>query len=166
MARPTKYNVAFVEQAQKLCELGATDAGLADFFGVSERTIYRWQVEHDEFCQSLKVGKEAADERVQRSLYHRAVGFRCTTQQAIKVKTGQYTEQIEVVDIEVAVPPDTTAGIFWLKNRRPEQWREKVAVEHSGEVTQKHEHVRDEIARELDKHAAERETGSVARVVN
>src|SRR3546814_984151 len=73
--RPASYKKAFAKQAQKLCELGATDQEIADFFEVDVRTVYRWKHDHDEFCQALKAGKEIVDERVERSLYQRAIGY-------------------------------------------------------------------------------------------
>ena len=123
--RPTSYQPAFAAQAEKLCKLAATDAELADFFQVSTRTIYRWQNEFPEFCQSLKSGKAEADERVERSLYHRAVGY---TFEAEKV--FQYKGEIVRAETKEHVPPDTTACIFWLKNRRSQQWRDIHRLEH------------------------------------
>src|SRR5277367_6916894 len=72
---PRSYDPVVAHQAKKLCELGATDIELADFFNVSVRTIYRWSIEFPEFCHALRAGKEAPDDRVERSLYHRAVGL-------------------------------------------------------------------------------------------
>jgi hypothetical protein len=73
--RPSVFQIEFVAQAQKLCELGATDQEIADFFGVSRQTIYRWSHDNSEFCYALKVGKESIDDRVERSMYHKAVGY-------------------------------------------------------------------------------------------
>lgn len=98
---------------------------LADFFGVSDRTIYRWQAQYPEFCQSLKVGKESVDERVERSLYHRAVGY---SYDAVKIMS--VAGEVEKVPYREHVPPDTTAAIFWLKNRRSQQWRDIQRHEH------------------------------------
>jgi hypothetical protein len=162
VGRPSKYDPAFVEQARKLCELGATDADLADFFGVHRATLYRWKHDSPEFCDALKAGKEASDDRVERSLYHKAVGYTFESEEIRVLRDGTVVR----VPTKEHVPPDTTAAIFWLKNRRPEQWRDKHDVEHSGEVTQRHQHVRDEIARELDKHAAQGKEGGVARVTH
>lgn len=127
--RKTGYKPEFVDQARKLCELGATDKEIADFFEVSDRTIYRWQVQFPEFCQALKAGKEAADERVARSLYHRATGYSFQSE-----KVFQYQGQIVRAETTEHVPPDTTAMIFWLKNRRPEEWRDKSEVVHRHSV--------------------------------
>ncbi len=131
MARPSKYKPEFVGQATKLCGLGATDADLAGFFGVTTVTIWRWQGEHPEFCSALKVGKAAADERVERSLYHRANGY---TFRAVKIFMPAGATSPVYAEYDEHTPPDTTAAIFWLKNRRPGQWRDKREVEHSGEM--------------------------------
>jgi len=120
-----EYLAEYAGQAEKLSLLGATDAEIADFFGKSVRTIHRWKHTHEDFCHSLKVGKEMADARVERSLYQKATGYDFVEEQAIKIKTGQYEEEVEVVEVLKHAPSDTTAAIFWLKNRRSEQWRDK-----------------------------------------
>ncbi|HRG54430.1 MAG TPA: hypothetical protein PLG56_00180 [Lacunisphaera sp.] len=127
--RPTTYRREYVRQAEVLANLGATDADLATAFGVSIMTIRRWQSSHEEFCCALKVQKGNADDRVERSLYQRAVGYSHDAQKiVVDPKTGR-TTTVEYVE---HYPPDTTAAIFWLKNRRREQWRDKQEVEHSG----------------------------------
>lgn len=125
--RPTKFKPEFVEQARKLCELGATDYELADFFEIDRATIYRWQASYPEFCDALKAGKVAADERVERSLYHRATGYTFKSE-----KVFQFQGAIVRADTIEHVAPDTTAMIFWLKNRRPDLWRDKHDIEHTG----------------------------------
>jgi hypothetical protein len=141
--RPSKYQPEYAEQAKKLCRLGATDADLAEFFGVSVRTIANWKDEFSDFLQALKDGKTASDAKVANSLYHRARGYRWQEQQAIKVKEIEYAngkkareiERVELVDVERTVPPDTTACIFWLKNRRSADWRDKTEHHHTHDVT-------------------------------
>jgi hypothetical protein len=127
--RPTSYKPEFVDQARKLCELGATDVDLADFFGVDARTIYRWQISHPEFCEALKVGKDVCDNRVERSLYHRAVGYTFDAEEVF-----QFQGKIVRAAVVKHVPPDTTAAIFWIKNRRRDQWRDRQELQHSGAV--------------------------------
>lgn len=129
MARPSKFKAKFVQQAEKLCRLGATDVEIADFFAVDVRTLYRWKGEHDAFCQALRAGKDVADERVERSLFARANGYE-HDEVDIRVVGGEIVQ----TPIRKFYPPDTTACIFWLKNRRPDQWRDKVEQEHSGHV--------------------------------
>lgn len=132
--RPTAYEPAFAKQAAKLCELGATDDELADFFEVHRATIYRWKHDHADFCDAVKTGKDVADERVERSLYQKATGYNVTEEQAVKIKVGQYAEEVEVIQVDKHMPADTTAAIFWLKNRRKDDWRDRKEVEHSGNI--------------------------------
>lgn len=127
MGRPSKFQPEFVAQAEKLCKLGATDMEIADFFEVDVRTLYRWKAEHEGFCQALKSGKEQADERVERSLFARAIGYEHDDMD-IRVVEGVVVQ----TPIRKHYPPDTTAGIFWLKNRRSAEWRDKVQQEHTG----------------------------------
>lgn len=132
--RPTDYKPEYVEQAAKLCALGATDDEMADFFNVHRSTIYRWKLDHEEFCDAIKAAKDIADERVERSLYQKATGYNYTEQQAIKIKLEQHREEVEVVEVEKHAPADTTAAIFWLKNRRKDDWRDKQEMTNTHEV--------------------------------
>lgn len=123
--RPATYQPGFATQAEKLCRHGFTDQELADFFNVDVRTIYRWKNDYPEFCQSLKAGKEHLDERVERSLYHRAIGYTFESE-----KVFQFQGAIVRTPTREHIPPDTTAAIFWLKNRRSQEWRDVHKHEH------------------------------------
>lgn len=127
--RPTDYKPEYAEQAKKLCEIGATDIELADFFGVDVSTIYRWKHVHPEFCEAVCVGKDALDARVERSLYQRAVGYTFESE-----KVFNYQGEVVRAPIREHVPPDPSAALNWLKNRQPDKWRDKQDVEHSGGV--------------------------------
>ncbi len=129
VGRPTKYDVKYNEQVYKLCLLGATDIELADFFDVSEATINNWKLEHSEFLESIKRGKETADATVAESLYKRANGY-----EHPDVDIKMYEGQIITTELTKHYPPDTTAAIFWLKNRKSRYWRDKAEIEHSGEI--------------------------------
>jgi hypothetical protein len=129
MARPSKFKPEFIAQAEKLCRLGATDIEVADFLEVDVRTLYRWKGENEAFCHALKAGKEVSDERVERSLFSRATGYE-HDEVDIRVVAGALVR----TPIRKYYPPDTTAAIFWLKNRKPAEWRDKQDIEHSGEV--------------------------------
>jgi hypothetical protein len=135
MARPTLYNSTFNEQARKLCLLGATDKELADFFDVAESTIHLWKRDHPRFSESIKAGKIKADALVAHKLYHRAIGYK---HDAVKILTvadgnnqGSHVEKVPYVE---HYPPDPTSMIFWLKNRRPDLWRDKQDVELAGDA--------------------------------
>lgn len=130
VGRPSKYKPEYAKAAQKLCALGATDAQLADFFEVSVSTVNLWKVQHVEFSESIKVPKAQADEKVEQSLYRRAMGYE-HDEVDIKVVAGSIVK----TDIRRYYPPDTSAMIFWLKNRKAGEWRDKVETEHSGAVT-------------------------------
>jgi len=118
MARPTKYKDEYAKQAAKLCDLGATDKELADFFEVTESTLNLWKLKHAEFSESLKLGKDHANERVKRSLYNRALGY-SHEEDDIRVVNGD----IVITPTIKHYPPDTTACIFFLKNRLPDEFR-------------------------------------------
>ncbi len=127
--RPTKFKPEFVEQARKLCEFGATDIELADFFHVNVLTIYRWRNTNEEFCKAVCAGKDQADERVERAFYQRAVGYTFESE-----KVFQFQGAIVRADVREHVPPEPGAAFNWLKNRRGEKWRDKQDIEHSGRV--------------------------------
>lgn len=120
--RPSAYRDEFAGQARKLCLLGATDAELADFFGVSRTAITRWKGAYPAFRAALNAGKAMADGQVADKLYRRAMGY---SHRAVKIFADAKTGAEHVVTYTERYPPDTTACIFWLKNRRPAQWRDR-----------------------------------------
>ena len=122
--RPTSYREEFSEQTYKLCLLGATDKELADFFEVCEKTINTWKKDYPEFLQSLKRGKTLADANVVSRLYERATGYSHED-----VHISNFQGDITQPPIMKRYPPDTTAAIFWLKNRNPQEWREKKIID-------------------------------------
>lgn len=117
----TKFKPEYCDQAYKYCLLGARNEDLARFFAVSVKTIYRWQQDNAEFDDAVKQGKEHADAAVAESLFRRARGYSFTSQ---KVVLNKSTKLHETVAYEAHMPPDTVACIFWLKNRRPDLWRD------------------------------------------
>ena len=122
--RKSEYQKEYADQALKLCLLGAIDKELAEFFSVSVQTLNKWKKDYPEFLESLKKGKNIADANVASRLYNRAIGYSC---KATKFATseGRITDSKEYIE---HYPPDTTAAIFWLKNRQPEKWRDKKEV--------------------------------------
>ena len=127
MGRPTAYREDYADWALKLTKLGATDKGLAEAFEVAESTINLWKLEHPAFSESIKKGKAIADAEVASKLFHRATGYE-HPEDDIKSVNGE----IVITPTIKHYPPDTTAAIFWLKNRRPDLWRDKIEQEHSG----------------------------------
>lgn len=127
--RPTDYRPEFVEQAEKLSLLGATDIQIADFIGVSESTLNRWKHTYPEFCASIKDAKEIADSNVQKSLYRKAMGYEFDS---VKIFCNKDGEVVQVPYREI-VPPSDTACIFWLKNRKKDDWRDRNETALTGE---------------------------------
>lgn len=125
--RPTLYREDYPEQARKLCLLGATDAELGDFFGVSEQTINAWKKEFPEFLESITRGKLLADAEVAEKLYHRALGYSHPA-----VKMFQAGGEIIRADYTEHYPPDTQAASLWLRNRQKDKWRDKQDHEVTG----------------------------------
>lgn len=125
--RPTDFKEEYLEQAYKLCLLGATDASLADFFDVVEQTINNWKKDYPEFLESLKAGKAKADAQVAQSLFNRAVGYKAEPE--LKEDLDSDGNVVETTRTTKHVGPDTTAAIFWLKNRKSDVWRDKQHVE-------------------------------------
>lgn len=126
--RPSSYKPEYAKHAEKLAALGATDIEVADFFQVDVRTVYRWKHDYPEFCQSLNVGKDKADERVINSLFQKAVGYE---QDAVKIFMPAGANEPVYAPYREKIAPDTTAAIFWLKNRRPGDWRDKQDIDHT-----------------------------------
>jgi len=125
--RPSSYKPEYAKMARHLCKLGATDADLAEAFEVSVVTIDNWKIKYPEFLGSLKASKEEADNRVERSLYARATGYSYDAVKIFHTKDGKITK----VPYTEHVPPDVTAQIYWLKNRRPDRWRDVQNIDHA-----------------------------------
>lgn len=127
--RPTKYTPDMPNRAKQLSLLGLDDEKIAIAFGVDVRTIYDWKNVYPEFSQALKEGKANADAHIAESLYHRAKGY-----VAPEEKVFLHQGEVIVHRGQKYHAPDTTAAIFWLKNRHPELWRDVQ------EVAQKTDH--------------------------
>lgn len=97
---------------------GLTDEQIAHNMGVSRKTLAEWKKKYGDIGDTLKKGKERVDYEVENALLKKALGY--------TVKEQKLTKDGELIEIEREIPPDTTAQIFWLKNRRPDKWRDKV----------------------------------------
>ena len=96
---------------------GLTDDQIAKNIGINRDTLYRWKKAHSDISDALKRGKEVIDRQVENALLTRALGY---TYDEVTFEGG-----VEVKRVRKQVVPDTTAQIFWLKNRKPEEWRDK-----------------------------------------
>lgn len=113
---------------------GLTDEDIAHNIGISRSTLKEWKKKIPAISATLNTNKAIADIRVENALFKKAIG--CTVKEKVisKIKNpdGTVTGTERIVEREL--PPDTTAGIFWLKNRKPKDWRDKQEVELSGNV--------------------------------
>jgi len=113
---------------------GLTDEQIAHNMGITRETLRVWKNKYSVISVTLKKGKEIIDIQVENALLKKALGFKETVKKPVKVKEVHYQdgkrisdkEHIEYVDEEVYISPDTTAQIFWLKNRCSDKWRDKV----------------------------------------
>ena len=120
---------------------GLTEEQIAHNMGVSYSSLKNWKNEHLAILTALKKGKEVVDREVENALLKRAKGYTATEQvvtsrKVVEYKDGKRIKEISepcVIEVEKHYPPDVTADIFWLKNRKPEQWRDKQNVEVNGE---------------------------------
>jgi hypothetical protein len=107
---------------------GLTDEQIAAKIGIGYSTLQAWKANYQDIQDTLKRGKEVVDIEVENALLKRALG--CT------VKEQKLTKDDKIITLEKEIPPDTTAQIFWLKNRRPDKWRDKQDVQVSGTLEQ------------------------------
>ena len=128
MGRPSKFDGINLEQVKKLVLRGWTDAQMAEFFDVAESNWHDWKQKHPEFRESLKDWKIEADAIVERCLFERATGYSHPEDKIFKPAGEDPT----IVPTIKHYPPDTVAGIFWMKNRQPDKWREKQGLEVTG----------------------------------
>ena len=99
---------------------GLTDEQIAKNIGIATSTFYEWKKKELEFSEALKKGKEVIDFEVENALLKRALGY--------EYEEETYENGILIKKVKKQVPPDTTAQIFWLKNRQVKKWRDKVEI--------------------------------------
>ena len=123
--RPTKYNATYHPKlAYLLARIGETDKKIAEELGITESTLNLWKQKHKEFSESLKAGKDTPDDLVEAALLKKALGY-----EEEDTKIFQYEGEPVYAPYTKKFAPDTTAAIFWLKNRRPLKWRDKQEVD-------------------------------------
>ncbi len=106
---------------------GLTDEQIAHNMGITVKTLWVWKNKYGKLCNALKKGKEVVDIEVENALLKRALGYRYDEETKEVNEDTQCLETTKIVTKEIQ--PDVTAQIFWLKNRRPDLWRDKQNVE-------------------------------------
>ncbi|WP_341405398.1 hypothetical protein [Luteolibacter soli] len=121
-----RYREEYAGWVEKLYKLGAGDEEVAGFFGVRVEVLERWMRRHGEFAEGVRRGRMWADAEVAERLFQRAMGY---SREVVKVMSRGGKEEPVRVPYEEHYPPDVRACIFWLRNRRPDLWRERVLLE-------------------------------------
>jgi transcriptional regulator with XRE-family HTH domain len=145
--RKNKYDTHVFPRLEEIghwCREGLTEEEICKRLGVSVASFNNYKKEYIELLESLKVNKSIADYRVEDALYMKAIGYEYEEETIERIDFLRPTLiDGEWVDHEMRVvkrmkkkqQPDTTAMVFWLKNRRPDLWRDKHEIEHGGEIT-------------------------------
>ena len=115
---------------------GLIDEQIAHNMGIRRKTLYEWKKKYSDIRDALKINKEIADIEIENALYKKAMGFVATDiiyEKQYNEQKGEY-ELVPVRKTEKEIPPDTTAQIFWLKNRKPNVWSDRKDFNLKGEV--------------------------------
>lgn len=124
LGNASKYNPAFARVAYNIALLGGTPKSLAEILNISEQTVYNWLKTHNDFHIAWYGGKDFADANVVKALYRRAVGWKEDVEESRTDKEGN----IATTEKTLIFAPDVQAQMFWLKNRQPQNWKDKVEV--------------------------------------
>jgi hypothetical protein len=135
-AKPRKYDSDRHPQiAAALASTGKIEVEIADLMGIAVQTVQLWKKTHPEFATAMREGKEPANQAVEASLYKRACGYEYEETETIAMPGPDGKAVIKTVKkVKKQLAPDTTACIFWLKNRDPQRWCDVQKQEHSGDV--------------------------------
>ena len=137
--RPSKYNPEFHPAlVEALARNGLTNEQIAEKMHIAISTINEWCHAHTDFSIALKRGREEPDSKVERTLYRMAIGFEYDAEKPMTVGTGMGESEIQIDKYRERVLPNVTAQIFWLKNRRPDRWRDKQELEVDASMEIKH----------------------------
>ena len=112
---------------------GLTDEQIAGNIGINTSTLYDWKNKFPKISEALKKGKEVVDIQVENALLKRALGYEF---QETRVEKSD-KDGTKIIQILKHIPADTTAQIFWLKNRRPDKWRDKPEIPGDSDMLKK-----------------------------
>ena len=104
---------------------GLVDEQIADNIGINRKTLYEWKKKYPPISDALKRGKEVIDRQVENALLKSALGYEYTEVKEYIEKTDDGKTKKKIEKTTKQIPPNTTAQIFWLKNRKPATWRDK-----------------------------------------
>jgi len=116
---------------------GLTDEQISHNIGIHPSTLYEWQKKYPDISESLKRGKEVIDRQVENALLKRALGYEYEEVKQIIEKDEKGKDRKRIEKTVKKVIPDVTAQIFWLKNRKPNEWKDRRDVSVDGTIDTK-----------------------------
>lgn len=131
-----------LQQIKWWASKGLSDEQIATNIGISRKTLYTWVNNHSDIGNAIKKGREVATEEVENALYKKATGYYVDVKKPIKIKKSEfkdgkkvkeYEEVVEVIE-QIYIAPETGAQVFWLKNRKKEDWKDKIVAEQEGGI--------------------------------
>jgi len=133
---------------------GLTNEQIAHNIGINPDTLYEWIKKYPEISDSLKQSKEVADRVVENALYKSALGAICEeiTEERIWNKEKSKFEMVVTKKITKKMPPNSTSIIYWLKNRKPDIWRDRQEITNT-EALEKLDSILGELKNEADREA-------------
>lgn len=130
LGRKSLYTPQLLERICEWARMGVTDAEISKKIGINPQTFCEWKNAHPELPIALSKAKESVDDVVVSALWKRAQGYSHPSEKVFLSKNGKV---VRVKTIE-HYPPDATSCIFWLKNRRPKEWRDTSKLEFQGDL--------------------------------
>ena len=142
----TKEGLTLIEGWAKS---GLTDEQIAKNIGVTTTTFYEWKKKYADFSEALKKGKEVSDFEVESALFKSATGYEYEERKEVQeVVDGVMRKKVEITRKQV--PPNATSAIFWLKNRKPDKWRDKQEIEQTNRTNPFADLTTDELRKLID----------------
>jgi len=128
--RPTRFKMEMLPQVRKAAKAGCTEPEIADIIGIDRSTFIEWCARYPKFSNALQLGKQQANKRVSRALFHRSVGY---SHDSVKIFNDK--GEPVIVPYREHIAPDVNAIKFWLTNRDPENWQDRSAVDVTGNLS-------------------------------
>jgi len=126
-----KYSQEVVDILIKHIRGGSTITSACDAVGISKVTFYEWMKTKPNFSNAIKKAQSIPNKKVEKALYKSAIGYLTTV---AKYQTKGSNGKPQTKTIKKKILPNITAMIFWLKNKLPDEWKDKQDIEHSGSV--------------------------------
>jgi len=130
-----KYSEELIEKLCKHLKQGATITSTCQAIGISRETFYDWMKKKPDVSDTIKKAMAIPDQKVENALYKSAImGHRYTEKEYKGVAVGEKVKMILVKKVRKFIPPNVTAQIFYLKNKQPDEWKDRQDIDLSGDL--------------------------------